>query len=551
MKNIADIKIGVLGGRGYGKTVFFAKLDSLKDKPDGFLLQDKGGEALQNKTKDLTIKGQLDTTRPKEISKYHFTLGKQSGEKWQIQFCDYAGELLEYIDIKKTSDDESDNSYIASDDNAVYIRKVRKWLKSCDAFIVLAPVDITDKKSYSDLEVNIFRQNIGVILKIMQDDPILKKRPVCLAINKWDLTENKVSFDDFIKQEPFASFRQQLVNLCGHNLFCLPISAFGKHDINDPTKADPTGKPFHVSEMLIELAAKAELARVSSVCYAVKQLPRWIGWPLIPFILFTNTIRGITCERLKRLNILFWKKYGVRFAINSLTTIVFLAFSISAASTLYLGVELFELQRQLDNGFNSPEQVIAVERKLYRSKAFNFVFKCQWGKLKTLDDLRTQCTEAKKQYNAAVMSDIENIVKTRKQQLSDISLAPSVREQRIQEVLEAITSARKKLTTDSTYFSRLDTLTQDMVTIKNRLRENRPFDEAYQTWLNISDDYEKARAAIPFLRDFTEAKYPERKTCIANVINTQISIEDRKYNDLVSALHRMILVRKRILILNV
>lgn len=541
MRNMANIKIGLLGGRSYGKTVFLTKLISLADtNTDGFLQFDAGSEALQIKNAMLENEGRLPATTIKEISKYNFILGKQSGEKWRVQFCDYAGELLERIDIKQSSTDTGDNQndFVANDANAAYIKKIKRWLKNCDAFIVLMPEDITNKDLYPTSEVNIFKQNIGVMLKVMQDDPILKKRPVCLAINKWDLTENKVSFDDFIKQEPFASFRQQLVNLCGHNLFCLPISAFGKHDINDPTKADPTGKPFHVSEMLIELAAKAELARVSSVCYAVKQLPQWIGWPLIPFILFTNTIRGITCERLKRLNILFWKKYGIRFAINSLITMFCLALTISCACILHLGIELFDLQRQLDNGFNSPEQVAAVEQKLYRHKTFNFVFGYQWGKLRTLEALRTQCLNAKKQYNNAVIKDVESIVNARNSQFNDTNLAPSIREQRIQEVKTAIANARKRLTADSTLFARLDSLDQTIDTIKNRLKENKPFDEAYQAWLNISDEYEKARAAIPFLKEFTAAKFPERKTCIENVISTQKSIEEKKYNDLFSALHR-------------
>lgn len=541
MNNTARIKIGLLGGRSYGKTVFLTKLISLADaNTDGFLQFDAGSEALQIKNAMLENEGRLPATTIKEISKYNFILGKQSGEKWRVQFCDYAGELLERIDVKpsSTSENEDQNEFVANDANTTYIKKIKKWLKSCDACIVLMPEDITNKSLYPPSEVNIFKQNIGVILKVMQDDPILRKRPVCLAINKWDLTENKIPFEEFIKQEPFASFKQQLVNLCGDSLFCLPISAFGKHDINDPTKADPTGKPFQVSEMLISLAAKAELARVSAVCHAVKHLPQWVGWPLIPFILLTNTMRGITCERLKRLNILFWKKYGVRFAINGLITMVCLALTISCVCILHLGIELFDLQRQLDNGFNSPEQVAAVEQKLYRHKTFNFVFGYQWGKLRTLEALRTQCLDAKKQYNNAVIKDVESIVNARKSQFNDTNLAPSIREQRIQEIETAIANARKKLTTDSTLFSRLDSLARTIDTVKKRLKENKPFDEAYQAWLNISDEYEKARAAIPFLKEFTVAKFPERKTCIENVISTQKSIEEKKYNDLISALHR-------------
>ena len=541
MSKIASIKIGLLGGRSYGKTVFLTKLISLADtNTDGFLQFDAGSEALQIKNAMLENDGRLPATTIKEISKYNFILGKQSGEKWRVQFCDYAGELLERIDIKDTSENSEQSDFTANAGNAAYIKRIKKWLKHCDACIVLMPEDITNKELYPTSEVNIFKQNIGVILKIMQDDPILKKRPVCLAINKWDLTNNQISFDEFIKQEPFASFRQQLLNLCGDNLFCLPISAFGKHDANDPTKADPSGKPFQVSEMLVSLASQAEYRRVSSVCQAVKRLPKWVGWPLIPFILFTNTLKGVTCSRLKRLNSLSWKKYGIRFAINSLVTVFCTALIISSANIVHLGVELLEIQRQLDNGFNSPTQIAEVEKKLHRTKTFNFVFRYQWGKLRSLASLREQCINSKKQYNDEVIKNVETFVRGQKTQLEDISLAPSIREQRIGEVLGSIDAARKKLTADSIYFSRLDTLKQEISIERSRLTENRPFDEAYQKWLSIPDDYEKARQAIVFLKEYTEARFPERKACIENVRRTRKSIEDKKYNDLLMALRREI-----------
>src|SRR5574344_1706551 len=100
MNTTAKIKIGILGGRGYGKTVFITKLISLADcNEDGFLQFDAGSEALQIKNIMLENNGVLPATEIKEFSNYKFILGKQSGEKWRIQFCDYAGELLERIDV--------------------------------------------------------------------------------------------------------------------------------------------------------------------------------------------------------------------------------------------------------------------------------------------------------------------------------------------------------------------------------------------------------------------------------------------------------------------
>ena len=172
MSNEAKIKIGLLGGRGYGKTVFLTKLISLADNSeDGFLQFDAGSESLQIKNLLLENEGKLPATEIREFSKYKFILGKQSGEKWKVQFCDYAGELLERIDIPsdnktKANDrtaDSIEDIYASTDGNAPYIKRLKKWLHCCDAYIILMPVDI--KKD--DIEVKIYRQNIGLLLKIM------------------------------------------------------------------------------------------------------------------------------------------------------------------------------------------------------------------------------------------------------------------------------------------------------------------------------------------------------------------------------------------------
>ena len=63
MSNEAKIKIGLLGGRGYGKTVFLTKLISLADNSeDGFLQFDAGSESLQIKNLLLENEGKLPAT---------------------------------------------------------------------------------------------------------------------------------------------------------------------------------------------------------------------------------------------------------------------------------------------------------------------------------------------------------------------------------------------------------------------------------------------------------------------------------------------------------
>lgn len=543
VKNIASVRIGLLGGRSYGKTVFLTKLISLADSStDGFLQFDAGSETLQIKNAMLENDGRVPATSIKEISKYNFILGKQSGERWRIQFCDYAGELLERIDAKQLQSNNADSCDFTADSiNAAYIRKIKKWLRRCDAYIVLMPEDITNTELYPVSEVNIFKQNIGSILKLMQDDPVLQNRPVCLAINKWDLADNRVAFEDFIKREPFASFKQQLTNMCGNSLFCLPISAFGKHDAADSAKADPTGKPFQVSKMLVSLASKAEYTRVTSICKAVKKLSRWFGWPKIPWLLAKNDFRGVTNERLKHLNSLYWKKYRFKIAIKAVVTIVIASVLISGGCIYQLRVELQNIQRQMNNGFVSPEQIANIERELFQKKRiFNFVFRCEWGDLHTIEYLCKQFSDLKAEYNENIFTDLEAFVKERKSKISNPDLAPDIREQMLSEVNEAIDNAQKRITPDSPYFFEVDRIKRNVKSIGSEIEVNKPFDIAYQEWLNIADGYEKAKKAIIFLAEFTEAKFPEREQRIKNVRDTRKMIEDRKYNDLYGTLHREI-----------
>lgn len=551
-----------MGGRGYGKTVFLTKLISLADSSEaGFIQFDAGSEALQLKNLLLENDGRLPATAIKEISRYSFILGKQSGEKWSIQFCDYAGELLERIEAN-AGDSAMDNvasprsegnggeaysteDYTANEGNIPYIRKIKRWLKRCDAVIVLFPVNINDndgqnKRLYPLSEVNIFRQNVGLLLNIMQKDPVLSNRPVCLAINKWDLLSQGASFDEIVKKEPFVLFNSQLSNICGKNFFCMSISAFGKHLENQPDKADPSGKPFQVSEMLLSLAEKAEHARVISIKDTLKSLPRFIGWPLYPILLLNNLFCGITNPRLQRLNRLLWRKYGIRFAVNSAISACCAFFLICAAMIVSLGFELKSIQHEIQEGFYTSDQIARIEDNLFKPKYFEFVFYRSYWSLMSIDDLERLFRDGKVEYNRNIFDDTEQFFKKRESEITDNELDPQIRKQRIDEVDKRISGARGRLTANSPYGKKLQALADKLAELSRNTQENESFDVAYQKWVNIRDEYEKARQAVAFLRDYTIARYPLRKTHIDFVAQQKTKIETRKYNDLFASLHREI-----------
>lgn len=543
MSNEAKIKIGLLGGRGYGKTVFLTKLISLADNSeDGFLQFDAGSESLQIKNLLLENEGKLPATEIREFSKYKFILGKQSGEKWKVQFCDYAGELLERIDIPsdnktKANDrtaDSIEDIYASTDGNAPYIKRLKKWLHCCDAYIILMPVDI--KKD--DIEVKIYRQNIGLLLKIMHDDPVFKNKPVCLAINKWDLCVETRSFEDVISTEPFLSFKQQLKNICGENIFDLPVSAFGKHLKDDNEKADPDGRPINVSELLITLAQKAEHAKLVSIKNKLKNLPKFVGWPIYPLFLLKSYFSGATTHRLIQLNDLLQKKYWGRFAVNVAVSGITIILIYSGAATAILWQKYQIWDRQLKNGFNSPDMIARLETEIFMPRTYNFMFgKNSLLKINRLD-FRKEFFKRKAEYNRNIIESAKKYRDERIDEIHDFNLSPDIRTKRIGEIITEYKEAEKRLTADAKERNELTILLKEANTWTTHTAENHDFDLAYNKWNNIADEYLKANEAITFLSKYTADKYPDRKGQIKLVQDKQKQIEQEKYNSLFASLRR-------------
>lgn len=564
MNNTAKIRIGLLGGRGYGKTVFLTKLISLADTDkDGFIQFDAGSEALQIKNIMLENDGRLPATAIKEMSKYNFLLGKQSGEKWRIQFCDYAGELLEKIDVNapdtagdgellanangRGGKNKSTEDYSANQGNIPYIRKIKRWLKKCDAIIVLFPVNIDDKdknnkkeRIYPLSEVNIFRQNVGLLLNIMQKDPILSNRPVCLAINKWDLCTDKISLEGILSKEPFKLIKNQLSNICGKNFFCMEVSAFGKHLKMEPEKADPSGKPYNVAEMLLTLAEKAEYARVTSIRDAIKRLPRFVGWSRYPFLLLKNFTRGITTSRLRRLNELLWRKYGYIFVKNSAISLVVSLMLIAFAMISSAEMEYRSLQREVHKGFHARERIEEIEKTLNRPRFINLVFKGWCPLLSNLADLKKEFSEQKDKYNKNKCNFAHEFYTERENEIKNTALDPAIRQNRIDEVKEKVSATLGEITVDSQYVEQLRALRDEIEQLNRSTVENEDFDIAYQQWENIQDDHQKAAGAVALLKNYTTAKYPQRQEKIEYVTQKKAEIETHLYKKLLESLHREI-----------
>lgn len=541
MKNIAKIRVGVLGGRGYGKTVLLAKLINLAvSNKDGFIQFDAGAEALQILNKILMNGGTIDSTEIGKIKKYDFQLGNLNGSKWKIRFCDYAGELLERIDTgseatSKSQEDISEDDMIATSGNRPYIKKVKRWLCSCDAFVVLVPANISE---YKRDEVEVFKQNIGLMVQVINDSQILKNRPICMAINKWDWFDGEVSFDEIIQQEPFVSFKQLLHNHCDKSLFCMPISAFGKHLANDKEKAAPDGKPYRVLEMLVALSRRAEIARFASIKNIIGHGNRLLRWLYAPALLLHNHIcRGITNQHMLQASRLLIKKHATVFLRNSLILAIFLIFSYSVATTALFKVHYDRLKKEIASENLNRTDFERIETNLKEKRWCNFIFDNVHVFKVDRATLNTVLQEKKAAFNKNISEDVMAYIESR-QDVNDLNVDPSVRKAKVEEIQAKIKDALKLLTACAEERPQLEKKLEFHEELASGIRGNAPFDAEYQKWLSLSSDIDKLNLAHSFLSQFTNARYPERKTHIQNVQSEKTRLEDSRYNQLKSSLQR-------------
>lgn len=561
MSKIATIKIGLLGGRKYGKTAFLTKLICLADSSeDGFIQLNAGSESLQIKNQLLLNDGVLPATSIEEVTKYDFLLGSTEGTTWNMKFCDYAGELVERIDTNTSenenqyleasdsnnledtpeSNDKPEQSFVANEGNRPFIKKVKKWLKSCDAFIVLVPADITNKDTYPTEEVEIFKQNIGLILKVMKEDEYLTKRPVCMAINKWDMLEQSMTLEEILKRKEYASFWNQLKNLCGANLFVKPISAFGKHLEDDTSKADPDGKPINVIEMLKELCQKAETARALIIGKKTRKTPVFLRWFWAPCLLLHNSFQGFSNGKFRKYKKLLWMKYLREFAIGSVSSAISIFVFTLCICTWILYNQYSSIRQQISKGFANKEIVEDTEKQITKKHFFDFMF--MKYSLVGIDKsaLRKDFFTAKNKYNADILKSCQDYYEERKGEIKDLSLDPGIRTKRADEAISFIESRIKMLTSDAMERSQLQDLVDKQIIVeKNRVDENSSFDVAYQKWQNIpeTDIYTRINEAAKLLKEYTKAKFPTRKEHIASLQKQKDNYETNRYYYVFTQIH--------------
>lgn len=283
MKQVASIKICVLGGRSFGKTSLLSSLISISGTKEA------GISTLGDNQRKLAIyndykngHGKLSATSWDDICQFRYKITGSGNKRWVVSFIDYPGEFFQ-----KFFEDENSgvlNGVLAklktsgqtgktNQGNLSYggetkkAKRIFKEILSADALIVLLPAD-SEKPEYKKL-LSTFKARLESLLQTIEErNPYI---PVCLAINKSDMLENK-PVEDLLKKPEFAGFHNMLARERGQCYFYEPVSAFGGNkatglppgteNIDDLRQTwDGKSEPQNVLPMLIKVSEMAEEGR--------------------------------------------------------------------------------------------------------------------------------------------------------------------------------------------------------------------------------------------------------------------------------------------------
>jgi hypothetical protein len=283
MKKVASLKICVLGGRSFGKTSLLSSLIAIsgtKEAGISTLGDNQRKLAIYNDYKDGH--GKLSATSWDDICQFRYKITGGGNKRWVVSFIDYPGEFFqkffedEYSGIlngvlaklkisgQSGKPTQEDMSYGGETKKA---KRIFKEILSADALIVLLPAD-SEKPEYKKL-LPTFKARLESLLQTIEErNPYI---PVCLAINKSDMLENR-SVEDLLGRPEFAGFHNMLTRERGRCYFYQPVSAFGGNkatglspdteNIEDLRQTwDGKSEPQNVLPMLIKVSEMAEEGR--------------------------------------------------------------------------------------------------------------------------------------------------------------------------------------------------------------------------------------------------------------------------------------------------
>ena len=347
----AHLRFSILGGRSFGKTSLATSLMNIAGNTNGTIIVKGSTQAmLAIKNDELDNHGQVSSTSWNEIQKIRFSIRTAKGDSWLVSFKDYPGEYFgKYEEQGQSSalrETPVQNQRTMDSAAGSKAKKLQSSLKRTDALIILLPWDI-DSDDYRK-ELPVYTQKILDFIE--RNSSAFNGMPICLAINKWDLNPNVDSSVDALLSDdsrPFGKFFKSLKQLVGDHLFCMSVSAFGKHRTDasekkdDPSekKDDPSkkkakdGVPLNVFEMMVELARRTDQRKLASLKSEWNTGSFFRKTFVTPFVAFRYMTNGCSGRGQRKRFLVFLTKGFKRVCV----LVVGLALVLGAGTALCFG----------------------------------------------------------------------------------------------------------------------------------------------------------------------------------------------------------------------
>lgn len=584
------VRIGLIGGEGYGKTVFLASLLDLAASPKSGCINlnchRKTDDDKIREIRDRMRRGETPATTA-ELCGYQYVLGPKGSPQWRILFKDYAGEWIdpapaksEYGDLHTLATDDADEDNTASKSEhgrAVLIvkkclknifggigefcrgcipsssrdastRKLWKWMRGCDVLIFLLPVNMVSHRHLLEgcepvLDGKHRIQKLGDQIQNRLDADSV----ACLALSRSDLLKEDVNCEQLLNDViEFEKFYGQLKGAFGAETPCRKMSSFGKHSKEDMLKPDPDAMgSVGVDEMISEIVPRSEKNRVSKVLDGHERMMsswwrRHVCSSYYAFKSFRNIIQGIAEPELRNAN---RKAFCLSFKI--LVVDILVAFALATAFCVSIAAsrgysELSSLNEQMPIRFSSACEIEALESKI-RSEEPCSLWNWNGVLLRHFrNKLIREFEDKKRVYNTSLLEKLEKEHVKYKSEISDWeNISADRRSHVVEQVIGVATNTLSCLTADAVEQkqSALKVLHQ-LENDRKAAEWNYDLDMAYSDWNKILDDVDRANKAADFLQRFTERRYPARRILIDRVREGKKRIEDSRFDQLNKNLHQ-------------
>lgn len=553
---LPKVKVGLVGGQGYGKTVFLASLLELSHRDAGQCIRLWGSPNARTQKKYTSWLtafrrdgGVIPTTS--ELLDVNYVLGAHGSSQWKLQFKDFRGEdldgdvVVEDVNAPKQKTSDGGKSNVERDKE-----ELEKWLNSCDVLIFLLPVNVVSHKMLAaEAETADVKgeKKLSILNAYVQQIKATGKF-ACLALNKSDLVSDEVTCEDLIaKVSAIGKFYKTLQSCFGkENVFCHKVSAFGRHSAAKTTLADANAEPAGVAEMLSDVVPRAEEGRLERFFENYAKVGRrtfLARYALVP-MLFLGTLKnawhGIADADRRTKNLGMLKRSGRRFAYECLFAFAVVWGVIVACSYQVRKYDYAKIDAAIANGFTNACHVTEIEGRMGgepRISMFNMNSILLKGRRnEVLKGIRLKKLEFNGKWTNAVSMTWNqwrtNIVNRE-------GVGPYTRSAQIRLVRTSCTNALAQMTHDAIpERSYVEGVIRELDDCGDDIFVNGELQKAYHDWNGIQDRIEKAKKAADLLSRFSGAMNAECTNLICGVKSEKRRIEDVEYSVLTNALHQ-------------